>query len=389
MFYGKNLQVVRMLHGLSRKELGERLNVSEQSIWQFEKQATTPSFENILEMKKIFQVKTAFFFEEFIVPKTFSEGSVAYRKGDITSRKKTNSEVVYLNVIAEVIRYLESFLNAPPRVILTLREKVSGYLNEELTYEKIEVIAEKAREFLAIQENNANLLVSLEKSGIHVLEKNVGGKADAYSAWSTEEVPIIVLGIKKSSVRRNFDLAHELGHLLLHPHLDFLSMEKQEQQQIESEADYFASCFLLPREEVKKDFAIMRKCSNPDSYIPLKVKYNVSIQALEMKAYKLGFLTAKQHSYFYRQIALKKYKREEPLDKEIALKRPGKIRSIFQLILSNRLLDIQDIEEHFKMERGLIEDMLSIEKTFFTPYVDEEVFTSLDNVLRPNFHFAQ
>lgn len=54
MFYGKSLQLARMLHGLSRKELGERLNVTEQSIWQFEKQMTEPSFENVLQLKKIF-----------------------------------------------------------------------------------------------------------------------------------------------------------------------------------------------------------------------------------------------------------------------------------------------------------------------------------------------
>lgn len=71
MFYGKNLQIIRMLHGLSRKELGEKLRVSEQSIWQFEKQMIEPSFENILQMKEILQVKSTFFFEEFRVEKTF------------------------------------------------------------------------------------------------------------------------------------------------------------------------------------------------------------------------------------------------------------------------------------------------------------------------------
>ncbi|EMF0123458.1 helix-turn-helix transcriptional regulator, partial [Enterococcus hirae] len=82
MFYGKNLQIIRMLHGLSRKELGEKLRVSEQSIWQFEKQMIEPSFENILQMKEILQVKSTFFFEEFRVEKTFFENNVAYRKAD-------------------------------------------------------------------------------------------------------------------------------------------------------------------------------------------------------------------------------------------------------------------------------------------------------------------
>ena len=385
MFYGKNLQIIRMLHGLSRKELGEKLRVSEQSIWQFEKQMIEPSFENILQMKEILQVKSTFFFEEFPVEKTFFENNVAYRKADISSRKKTNSEIVYLNVASKVINYLESFLNVPPNKLLDFRQKSSEILFDEITNEKIEKIATLSRKFLEIQSDNGNLLLSLEKSGIYVLEKNVGGKSDAYSAWSTEDVPIIVLGIKKSAVRRNFDLAHELGHLLLHPYVDFSLLDKNERQQVEREADYFASCFLLPSEIIQKDLEKIKKISNPDSYISLKAKYNVSIQALEMRAYKLGFLTPKQHSYFYRQIAIKNYRLEEPLDREIVFKRPGKIRSIFNLVLTNKLTDLSSIENNFRINRSLLEKMFSIEPDFFGPFAKVENFTDLNNVLKLNF----
>lgn len=386
MFYGKNLQLVRMLHGLSRKELGERLNVTEQSIWQFEKQMTEPSLENVLQLKSILQVKSAFFFEQSTITQTFPENNVAYRKADAVSRKKTNSEVVYLNVVAEIISYLEGFLNVPSTTLIALRKKVIAFLPSELTNATIDKVATLAREFLNIQPDNGNLLLALEKSGIHILEKNVGGKADAYSAWSTKDVPIIVLGIKKSAVRKNFDLAHELGHLLLHGHVDFSTLEKRERAQIEKEADYFASCFLLPVQSVQREFEGIKKISNPDSYIPLKLKYHVSIQALEMRAYKLGFLTAKQHSYFYRQISLNNYKMEEPLDREIVLKRPGKIRSIFRLILSNHVTDLQSIEEHFQIERSLLEEMFSIESDFFIPYEKQNNFTDFNNILRPNFN---
>lgn len=385
MFNGKNLQLIRMLQGLSRKELAEKLNISEQSVWQFEKQMIEPSFENILQLKEILQVKTAFFFEEFPITKVISETNVAYRKADITSKKKTNSEVVYLNVALDIIQYFESFLNVPKTTLLTLRKKVGERVTGDITNEEIEAIARMSRSFLEIQPNNANLLYILEKSGIHVLEKNVGGKADAYSAWSQDETPVIVLGVKKSAVRRNFDLAHELGHLLLHPYVDFFELEKKERQKIERQADYFASCFLLPKERLTKEFGELKRLSNPDSYTPLKSKYNVSIQALEMRAYKLGFLTPKQHSYFYRQISLKGYKFEEPLDSEIALKRPGKIRSILDMVLSNQLIDLSEIEAHFNMERKLIEAIFSIEPEFFIPFEKQAEFTSFDNVLNVDF----
>ncbi|CYL27116.1 transcriptional regulator [Streptococcus pneumoniae] len=57
---------------------------------------------------------------------------------------------------------------------------------------------------------------------------------------------------------------------------------------LEQEANYFASCFLLPKEEflVKFEERVGKRVSNPDSYILLKSDLNVSIQALEYRAFK-------------------------------------------------------------------------------------------------------
>ena len=104
--------------------------------------------------------------------------------------------------------------------------------------------------------------------------------------------------------RRNFDLAHELGHLLLHRAVDFELLDINEHDLKEQEANEFASSLLLPENEFKKTFEklVGTKVSQPDRYIPLKQYFNVSIQALEYKAFKLGYLTPAQNSYFYRQI---------------------------------------------------------------------------------------
>lgn len=90
--------------------------------------------------------------------------------------KKTNSEIVYLNVASKVINYLESFLNVPPNKLLDFRQKSSEILFDEITNEKIEKIATLSRKFLEIQSDNGNLLLSLEKSGIYVLEKMLVGR---------------------------------------------------------------------------------------------------------------------------------------------------------------------------------------------------------------------
>ncbi|MGC4441969.1 ImmA/IrrE family metallo-endopeptidase, partial [Streptococcus suis] len=62
------------------------------------------------------------------------------------------------------------------------------------------------------------------------------------------------LGLGKSAVRHNFDLAHELGHLLLHNQVDFEELSKEELEEKEKEANQFASYFLLPRKQFLMDF---------------------------------------------------------------------------------------------------------------------------------------
>ena len=64
MFIGKNLEYVRKLNALSRKELSEKINVSEQAIWQYETKNMMPEINKIYDMTSIFNVKSSYFISE-------------------------------------------------------------------------------------------------------------------------------------------------------------------------------------------------------------------------------------------------------------------------------------------------------------------------------------
>ncbi len=66
--------------------------------------------------------------------------------------------------------------------------------------------------------------------------------------------------------RKNFTIAHELGHYFLRHQLhqnsvfcnsDDIVEEGHQQNAIEREANYFASCFLMPEEKIKPAFLII------------------------------------------------------------------------------------------------------------------------------------
>ncbi|HFL0359623.1 TPA: helix-turn-helix domain-containing protein, partial [Listeria monocytogenes] len=347
MFFGEKLQSVRELNGLSRKELADKLNVSEQAIWQYENQYTVPKFEIANELKKIFNVKAQFFYSEPFITNISKVESIAYRAEDRDARKKTKMETSFIDFTSYFLNKFESKLNLPNTNIAQLRDESIKLYNKRSDSDnqvlQLEMIAENAREKLDVV-TNSDLLYRLELSGIYILEKNMGSSIDAYSTWTNQEKPFIILGNKKkSAVRRNFDLAHELGHLLLHYKMDMDSLTKDEHKKIEKEANDFASFFLLPKEQFLEDFSTISKKSNPDSYIDLKMKYMVSIGALEYRAYKLGLLTFEENRYFYAKLNQKDYKKSEPFDEDIAIIRPGKIRSLLDLIFRNHLFSLNNI----------------------------------------------
>lgn len=103
-------------------------------------------------------------------------------------------------------------------------------------------------------------------------------------------------GNKLDSERGRFTLAHELGHYyidshriglkkgLLNPHASFTN--KSQHHIIEREADYFASCLLMPEAKFKKD--VERKKFGIDVIDFLKNEYKVSRTACALRFADVG-----------------------------------------------------------------------------------------------------
>lgn len=375
MFNGRVLKELRLLNGLSRAELAQRINLTEQAIWQFESNETKPKLSTKMHLANQFHVDLTYFEQEEESIR-FDSSVIAFRNADLATRKTIDIQTMYLHKVDSLIDYFESFVIIPNITIHDLSNVVSESYHKG---ESIEELALYAREKLGISKDNHDLLYKLERSGIYIVERLINGQADAYSAWSKLGRPYIVLGTNKSSVRRNFDLAHELGHILLHKYKDM----NEDGDRLEQEANYFASCFLLPKEEflVKFEERVGKRDSNPDSYILLKSDLNVSIQALEYRAFKLGLLTPKQHSYFYRQIAQKGYKMIEPLDDQIFVKKPSKVKSILDVVLSNHLVSLATIMSKQSIRLQFISEIFSVEMKFFDQYQEDRRTDRFDNII--------
>lgn len=365
MFIGKNLEYVRKLNALSRKELSEKINVSEQAIWQYETKNMMPEISKIYDMTSIFNVKSSYFIseqpEELLI-NSVDKHSIAFRaKNYKVSTKLLNKQYYQAMYLSNLTSYLFSFVTIPDNIILSLINNLDELLNGNLESlnkkESIKEIAKVVRAKILQDESNEALLFMLEKAGIVIYEKRINDSIDAYSFWSKDQTPFIILGTNRGvAVRRNFDLAHE--------------------------ADIFASEFLLPEEAFKKDFDQMTKKSNPDYLAVLKEKWYVSIQAIAMRAYYLGLMSSTQYRYFWASLNKKGYKSKEPLDDVIEMSRPVKMNSLLKLYFDRNILTPQKLLNYLKVDETFLNHLAGINLKLFKDYVNENREYNITNLYK-------
>jgi Zn-dependent peptidase ImmA (M78 family) len=108
--------------------------------------------------------------------------------------------------------------------------------------------------------------------------------------------------VTEAKVRRRFTIAHELGHYELHKDKSDLFVDKQfiyrsqnsantvDHQVMEHEANYFASCILMPTDQVRKVLDSMDiDLVTEEGIKELAKMFEVSTTAMSLRITKLGF----------------------------------------------------------------------------------------------------
>jgi Zn-dependent peptidase ImmA (M78 family) len=112
---------------------------------------------------------------------------------------------------------------------------------------------------------------------------------DAFSVWS-DGIPYVFLSRAKTPERARFDLAHEIGHLVLHSRVGAVDTEPG----IEKEADRFASAFLMPERTIRQS---LRQNATVEEILSARTHYGVSASAINFALNAAGRLSG----YGYRQ----------------------------------------------------------------------------------------
>lgn len=330
VFNGERLKAARIYRSMTIAELAEKSNVTKQVISQYENDKGNPSLETLLSLINALGFPRDYFYEED--KDKVKVGNTYFRALLTTNKKDRLSQIEKTKVLSRIYHLLNKYIDFPQLNI------------SEIQYDgDIEKTALQVRSHWGVGlEPIPNMIRLLERNGFIVTSfsterDNIDAFSQRQEVNGNEYYFIVVGNDKNSAARRQFNAAHELGHIMLHDwSLDLEQVSREEFRELEKEANQFAAELLLPKETFIPDLIYPNKLN---FYVELKKKWKVSVSAMVMRAHQLKVINYNQYQYLMRQISKKGWRSGlEELDTEIPVPQPTVLKKAIEVLISNNVL---------------------------------------------------
>lgn len=290
-----NLRRVRAERGLSQSALALMAGLSRTAYVNVESGESVPRADTLAKLASVLKVGL----DELMAAAAPVTGVRFRSKARVKDR-----ELIIAGVLDRLRRYsaLEDRLgeSCPPERLLRLQKHIKGQSIDAVKTARLARLAFDVPETL---EKIPNLPSLLEKYGIRVLMHAVGTEESGFYGLSIADQPlgpaIVVNTWRRLTLeRRRFSVAHELGHLVLHSE-SFNVRDSEEHEREESEADAFASEFLMPSLLFKETWDESAGLHFVDAVLAVKARFGVSYSSVLMRAGELRVASGNLFQRFY------------------------------------------------------------------------------------------
>lgn len=290
MFNLTRFDLARNARGLTKRQLANLLDISERHLKNYENGTTIPDSEMMVKIASILKFPESFFYGEDL--EGIEPENVSFRSFARLTSAKRRMALAHARLIETFADWIEANFDLPAPNIPDAQEIMAeGIVSPE-------ICAEWVRSQWGLgQQPISHLVGLLESKGILVFTFALDiSEVDACCLWYKNR-PIIFLNTNKTAERCRFDAAHELGHLVMHRH----GNRYDSNNDIEKEANSFASAFLIPRDSV---LGMAPKLPTLEKINRLKKYWNVSAAALTYRLNELGLMTEWTYREVNRQLSL-------------------------------------------------------------------------------------
>lgn len=314
-FYGDNLRIARLTSGFSLQDLGARVCASRQHISQLETTDKKPSADLLEALCFELKVDAAFFATP--LGSLVKDSECHFRKLASVPVSAARECTARTTLVNRLVRALDELLELPAVDV----PDCQGIQSKQ----EAAAFARVCRDHWQLGKGPiASVSRVIERAGgVITTFGEVSEKVDALSIF--RERPIVILNQAKNRPRIRFDLAHELGHIVMHRAIESGGRETEEQ------ADQFASHFLLPQEALlssykpsfRIDWAAIKS---------IKVKWGISIRAIIFRLRQSGLLTPSQYRTANIHLSKMGWTKSEELDDSVPEEKPELLCSSLLLL---------------------------------------------------------
>lgn len=270
-FSPERLTIAREKRGLTKQELANLCDVSRRTVTSWERgDIDNPPVDLIAEKLRF---PAAYF--RYGDPATVNQESVSFRALSSTTARQVHAAMAAASIAVELSEWIERCYRLPQVEFPDIDDSAS--LNPVIA-------AEGVRSLWQLHPGPiANMFSTLEKRGVRIFSLPDGDRTiDAFSFWR-EGKPFIFLNPDRTAERQRFDLAHELGHLVLHR-----DRQLGRSRGIEQEAHDFASAFLMPADALYPQVVGTLRY---EDIFKLKHHWRVSAMAMVERLWRLDLIT--------------------------------------------------------------------------------------------------
>ncbi|PKL55057.1 MAG: hypothetical protein CVV35_12050 [Methanomicrobiales archaeon HGW-Methanomicrobiales-6] len=295
MTIGERIRSARIGAGMSQRDLAGEMGLSAMAISKYENGEVIPRSGLLIQMSEILGVNIDYFFRSISV--NLSQPQYRCRK----PLKKKEANQVHAKVQEWLERHLEIELILGEEKSLTLPSKETCRI---ASLDGIEDVARRVRDEWSLGlDPIENVMDVLEQHGIRVGVIDAPDTFDALTFYYDDNTPVIAVNNDTPGDRQRFNLAHELGHLLL---------QVEGGVDEEAAAHRFAAAFLVPKEMAFRELGQRRRNISPREFYLLKHKWGMSMSVWLHRAAELGIISKSTAERLWTLFNQNKWREREP-----------------------------------------------------------------------------
>lgn len=274
MTFGRRLRWARESAGLTQKQLSEATQIGESSISEYESDGRDPSALQLVRIGEVLKRRPEFFFE-----------SGEPHREIVLWREKPRADTAQIELqlieLADQYQRLEQRVGNPSLVALPFVD--AG--RQSFDYLDAERLAHDFRMSHSLGERPGSSLLRVLEEVCRVKVFHLPFEPSGTAACTLDDRygPAILLNSNNIRWRRNFDLAHELFHLLTWRLFRRGAQVAEASDREEKLAQCFAGALLVPAEPLRLAIASQRRGRNSldfDGLFEVARQFDVSVQAI-------------------------------------------------------------------------------------------------------------